>query len=89
MRPARYRGGIVNDIKSATEDQKTAIAQAAMLKEIASGRYKPKKADEPQRRFDSLLTFILTGQCAGDEQTQRIIEQLGQEMKPILKSVAA
>ena len=79
----------MNDIKSATEDQKTAIAQAAMLAEIAAGRYKPKKPDEPQRRFDSLLAFILTGQCAGDEQTKRIVEEIGRDLKPILKAVAA
>lgn len=73
----------IDAIEFQTTDQETAFAHAAMLREIATGRYKPKKPDECQRRFDALLRFILTGKCDVDEQTEAVIKRLNQELKKL------
>lgn len=72
-----------------SEDQQTCVANAAMLREIAAGRYKPKKADEVERRFNAVLTYVLTGRCEADDQTRRIVEQFGRDLKPLAQSAAA
>lgn len=79
----------IQEIEFVSEDQQTAVAQAAMLREIAAGRYKPKKPEEVQRRFDSLLTFLVTGKCEADDETRKVITGLNTQLKTALKPLAA
>lgn len=79
----------VEEIEFVSEDQQTAVAQAAMLREIAAGRYKPRKPEEVQRRFDSLLTYLVTGKCEADDETKAVVTGLNAQLKTALKPLAA
>ena len=72
-----------------SEEQQTAIAHAAMLREIAAGRYKPKKSDEIERRFNAVLTFLVTGQCVSDAETASLVTAINQAIRPEMKRLAA
>lgn len=57
------------------ESRATAIAHLKMLEQYASGEVKP-KAGDVERRFRSVLTYLLTGQCVAEESMRPAIEKL-------------
>ncbi|HMV87940.1 MAG TPA: hypothetical protein PLD20_24450 [Blastocatellia bacterium] len=53
------------------ESRQTAIANLHMLKQYASGEAKPKKAEDPQQRYNRVLSFVVTGSCAPDQALEK------------------
>lgn len=71
-----------------SEDQQSAIANLAMLREIAAGRTKAKPEDI-ETRFKSVLSYLMTEKCVGDDYTKKIIAQLSGDLRPMAQAAVA
>jgi hypothetical protein len=54
----------------------TAIANLHMLMQYSTGLAKPKKAGDPQQRYERVLAFLMTGTCVVDPELQPTIQAI-------------
>lgn len=59
-----------------SESRATAIAHLHMLMQYASGQAKPKKASDPQLRYERVLAYLMTGACVVDAEVAPTIQAI-------------
>lgn len=64
----------------------TAIANLHMLMQYSSGETKPRKAEDPQKRYEKVLGYLMTGSCVIDDDLRPAIEAINQALAPLAKA---
>lgn len=69
--PAETAERLAND-----EARQTAIVHLHFLMQYSTGAATPQTLNDPARRYDAVLSFLMTGRCLPDAETRPLVKAI-------------